>query len=636
MADAATEQLVTAIVQDRVQSGIMFTAYDVTVEARRRGGNVRHNDVRDLVHELFENGRMGATYNRSLIDVGAPTKPWLYHHFNDDPVNYRAPGSGPPAQSQSPNRPGFVQRILNKIFGSPPPGRALPPAAAKSTRPASSQSGSSQSQRQTPPTQRPPVTLGLDAAQFLPIARDDLKAQAKGVRLWASPWFGRRDLIPPVSDQRTNLIDRAMLTQGLLTPEQLKEIHQVGAEMDLVRPDVLALRQQTQLAGTAAVDADKAERAKLKARKKAEAAERRKLLREGIVHRRATDIVYLGRGVSARLGDRQSDLEKLKRWKLPILSTPADLATSLGLTVPKLRWLAFHSDVTSRVHYVQFAVAKRSGGMRVLSAPHRTLSTVQKWILQEILSKLSVEKAARGFVPGQSTFTNASPHIGQKVVLNLDLESFFPSVTFPRVRSVFHRLGYSASVATVLALLCTECPRRQVIYDGRLFYVATGPRALPQGACTSPALSNQVAVRLDKRLTGLARKIGLNYTRYADDLTLSGQDNLQQRIGYVLARIRHIADDEGFVVNEKKTRIQRRHQAQTVTGLVVNDRVGVARSEIRRIRAILHRAKTEGLAVQNRDAHPNFRAWLQGMIAYIHMSRPEVGLRLSKELDSIS
>ena len=89
-----------------------------------------------------------------------------------------------------------------------------------------------------------------------------------------------------------------------------------------------------------------------------------------------------------------------------------------------------------------------------------------------------------------------------------------PASPFPRIRSVFQRLGYSPAVATILALLCTECPRRPVVYDGKTYHVATGPRGLPQGACTSPALSNQVARRLDKRLTGLATRLGLRYTHF--------------------------------------------------------------------------------------------------------------------------
>jgi retron-type reverse transcriptase len=158
---------------------------------------------------------------------------------------------------------------------------------------------------------------------------------------------------------------------------------------------------------------------------------------------------------------------------------------------------------------------------------------------------------------------------------------------------------------------------------------------LPQGACTSPGLSNQVARRLDRRLTGLAAKLGLTYTRYADDLTFSGDDALEKRVGYLMARVRHIAQDEGFTVNESKTRVLRRSTAQMVTGLVVNDRPGVRRDEVRRIRAILHRARTAGLDSQNRENLPDFRAWLRGKIAFVRMARPEAGDRLLAELDRL-
>ena len=140
-----------------------------------------------------------------------------------------------------------------------------------------------------------------------------------------------------------------------------------------------------------------------------------------------------------------------------------------------------------------------------------------------------------------------------------------------------------------------------------------------KGRARAPALSNQVARRLDKRLGGLAAKLGLRYTRYADDLTFSGDAALNERVGYLMARVRHLAESERFAVNEKKTRVQRRNRAQSVTGLVVNDRPGVPRAEVRRVRAILYRARTEGLDAQNREGRPHFREWLRGKIAYIAM-----------------
>jgi retron-type reverse transcriptase len=478
-------------------------------------------------------------------------------------------------------------------------------------------------------------TLDLSADDFLPIAGAELRKEAKNVRLGGA-WFGRRDLIPPADDLRTKLIDRAMVSNGFLTPEQLVEIHQVGAEMDRYRTDLEAVQRQAAQAGEAAVKVDRERRAQIKKEKKAAAEARKQQRAEALAKWRATDIVFLGRGVSGRLGDRSSDPAKLASLGLPLLSTPADLAMALGITIAQLRWLSFHTDVASRVHYVSFTVPKKSGGVRSLSAPHRSLAAAQQWILANIVDRLPVEPAAHGFVAERSTVTNAQEHVGRDVVVNMDLENFFPSITFPRVRSVFHRVGYSPAVASILALLCTECPRRQVAFEGKTYHVALGPRGLPQGACTSPGLSNQVARRLDRRLGGLAKKLRLTYTRYADDLTFSGGADFVKRVGYLMARVRHISQDERFVINGKKSRVQRRNAAQQVTGLVVNHRIGIRRKELRRLRAILHRARHEGLDKQNREGRPNFRSWLQGKIAYVSMVQPGVGARMKAQFDALS
>jgi retron-type reverse transcriptase len=485
------------------------------------------------------------------------------------------------------------------------------------------------------PQQRPPRKLNLDASQFLPIERDELLKAAKGLSLWASPWFGRRDLIPPADDQRTGLIDRALITHGLLTPEQLAEIHDVGAEMDKHRPHQLAIRHAASIEAGKRTAEDRAEKARIKKEKKQAAAERREQRRAAIAHRKATDITFLGRGVSGRMGRRDSNAEQLQSRGLPVLSQPAEVAAVMGLTVPRLRWLAFHTTVARRPHYIYFQIPKRSGGNRTLSAPHQQLAQAQRWILDNVLRHLPVQDPAHGFVSRRSILTNARPHVGKDLVINIDLEDFFPGIGFPRVRGLFERLGYSSAVATIFALLCCETPRRKVIYDSQEYYVSTGPLGLPQGACTSPAISNQITRRLDRRLLGLANKLGISYTRYADDLTFSGDQQLTDRTAYVMACVRHIASDEGFRINQKKTRVLRRSNAQSVTGLIVNDRPGANRKHIRRIRSILHRAQYEGLAAQNRENHPNFNSWLAGHIAYISMARPEVGRKFREQFDAI-
>jgi retron-type reverse transcriptase len=524
---------------------------------------------------------------------------------------------------------GFFDRLVQRLFGRRAEVPTTPTPAPPAPAPAQPQAPTAP-RSPGPPAPIPEFTTG----DFLPISRDELAVQAKDVRLGGA-WFGRRDLIPPADDPRTKLIDRGMVTHGLLTPEQLTEIHTVGAQMEKYRKDDEAMRRRAGATAEEAVKAERERKAQLKAQKKAEAAERKKRHAEGVAHRRATDIVFVGRGVSGRLNERTSDAAKLEAAGLPVLCTPAELAKALGLTIPKLRWLCFHTEAATRTHYVQFTVPKKSGGSRTLSAPHRTLAAAQCWVLDNVLAHLPAEPAAHGFLPGRSIVTNAAAHSGRGIVVNCDLEGFFPNITLPRVRRVFERLGYSPAVATLLALLCTECPRQQVTYAGTVYHVATGPRGLPQGACTSPALSNQVARRLDRRLQGLSKKLGLTYTRYADDLTFSGPAEFNAKVGYLLARVRHIARAEGFAVNEKKTRVLRQNTAQMVTGLVVNDTPGVRRSEVRRLRAILHRAKREGLDAQNRTGRANFRAWLRGKIAYVGMSRPEVGATLRAALEML-
>jgi retron-type reverse transcriptase len=483
----------------------------------------------------------------------------------------------------------------------------------------------------------PAIPPPPQASDFLPIRRDDLLKQGEDVRRTTGwMWFGRRDLIPPTSDPRTLLIDRGLLTQGLLTAEELAAMHQAGDEWMRHVERLEHIKVKAGQSADAAVEADRAARAEAKARKKAEAADRKVREAEAVAHRKATDIVFVGKGVSALLNDRTSDAEKLTAAGLPVLHSPADLAAALGLTISRLRWLCFHTEAATRIHYVQFEVPKKSGGTRVLSAPHRDLSAAQSWVLENVLARLPVEDAAHGFVPGRSTLTNALPHAGRDVVVNLDLEGFFPSIGFARVRHLFRRVGYSGSVATLLAMLCTECPRRRVVYDGTPYFVATGPRGLPQGARTSPAISNQIARRLDRRLAALAKKLGLNYTRYADDLTFSAGQGFREKVGYLLARVRHVVGDEGFAVNPKKTRVRRPNARQVVTGLVVNAAPAVPRDVVRRLRAILHRAKAEGLAAQNRGGHPNFRGWVEGMIAYVSMVSPAVGANLRAALASVA
>jgi retron-type reverse transcriptase len=186
----------------------------------------------------------------------------------------------------------------------------------------------------------------------------------------------------------------------------------------------------------------------------------------------------------------------------------------------------------------------------------------------------------------------------------------------------------------VLALLCTEPPRVEAELDGKVFHVALGDRVLPQGAPTSPAITNLVCRRLDRRLGGLAQSLGFTYTRYADDLTFSGEH--RGKVGRLLKAVRDIVPEEGFVVREDKTRIMHRGRRQEVTGVSVNHAVAVPRAERRLLRAILRNAQKAGsLASQNRAQHAKFRQHLTGRIAWVAMVEPRHAAPLLEMLQSI-
>lgn len=523
--------------------------------------------------------------------------------------------------------------FIRRLFNLPPKASAQPFSWLTQAMPGATAADPPPVQFQS--TAPPPKALNLDASQFAPISSSDALAQARASStVRANPWWGRLDTIPPASDERTLLIDRSLVAYGLLKPEELVEIHKIGDQMLEFAGDRALAAERAH----AAVAESETERKRLKEQKKAEAAERKRQQAEDVAHRKANDIIFLGRGVSRGLADRRVNVEKLQAAGLPVLASPADIAAAMGITISRLRWLAFHSDAAERIHYVRFTVPKKSGGVRELSAPHRSLAAAQRWIFQNILLRLPTHPAAHGFVKGRSIRTNALPHVGRRVLVNADLQDFFPTITFHRVRGAFAQLGYSPAAATILALLCTESPRRTVEYAGKVFHVATGHRALPQGACTSPALSNLIARRLDSRLAGISAKLGWQYTRYADDLSFSAdaESEPEKKTGYLLARVRHITQDEGFVVNEKKTRVLKQSAAMAVTGVVVNQRPGVRRRDARRLRAILHNARKHGLAAQNRDNSPHFAARLRGQIAFIQMVNPQQARPLLAALNDLS
>lgn len=231
------------------------------------------------------------------------------------------------------------------------------------------------------------------------------------------------------------------------------------------------------------------------------------------------------------------------------------------------------------------------------------------------------------FRPGRSILDNAALHVGKAVVVRIDLKDFFPSIVFRRVKGVFESFGYNEGVATLLALLATEPPRAAVSLDGQRRFVSIGERQLPQGACTSPALTNILCRKLDRRLAGASAGFDFTYSRYADDLVFShaGRD---LELGQFLEFARLILKEEGFTVNEKKTAVMRPQHRQAVTGLVVNEKPRVSREDLRRFRAFLHHCERDGLDAVSHRLGKNAQAYAFGYVAFLHMVAPEQAERV--------
>ena len=215
--------------------------------------------------------------------------------------------------------------------------------------------------------------------------------------------------------------------------------------------------------------------------------------------------------------------------------------------------------------------------------------------------------------------------MGASVVVNLDLKDFFPTVRYPRVKGFFVKLGYSEATATALALLCTEPDMDEVELDGQRYFVAQGGRRLPQGAPTSPALTNLLCKRLDRRLKGAAAKLGFTYTRYADDLTFSVPKGKTGDVGKMLRLARFIIRKEDFTPHPEKTRVLRRGGQQEVTGVVVNDKPGVDRDTLRRFRALLHQLEKSGPEGKKWNGSTDVIASAVGFANYVAMVDPAKG-----------
>lgn len=266
------------------------------------------------------------------------------------------------------------------------------------------------------------------------------------------------------------------------------------------------------------------------------------------------------------------------------LKTFADLATLLEVTPQVLGFYLHRKD-----NYKVFQLRKRSGGMRVISSPVTPLKIIQRK-LNQVLHAVYVGRApVHGFARGKNILTNASRHLDRGLILNFDLEEFFPSIHFGRVKGLFEGKPYQLPelVAVTLAQVCC--------YNG----------TLPAGAPTSPTVANMICAQMDTQLKNIARACGAEYTRYADDITVSTRydrfhpsiafrdtESRKWKIGDALTKI---VISNSFKIQSTKTRVLPRGQRQEVTGLLVGKRLNVKRSVVRQARAMLHAAERWGL-----------------------------------------
>lgn len=329
------------------------------------------------------------------------------------------------------------------------------------------------------------------------------------------------------------------------------------------------------------------------------------------------------------------------RARFLAVKSPQELASLLEVPYSILVYLIYRSKAPLR--YREFSIPKRSGGVRIITTPTKSLKILQSKLSQILQLVYKPKPAAHGFLLKRSIVSNAQEHCKRRLILNIDLHDFFPSINFGRVRGLFiaKPYGLPESVATVIAQIC--CFNNQ----------------LPQGAPTSPIISNMVCSRLDTQLQSFARTHKLTYTRYADDITLSTFKsafpdevcsfvNGSLQLGDILTAI---VVSNGFDINNNKVHLQRWDSHQEVTGLTVNRKPNVRRSYIRQIRAMLHAWKVHGLEAaathhfryrngrlpEKTEVITAFDRVVRGKIAYLAMVRGKDALyqKFTLELDRL-
>lgn len=299
----------------------------------------------------------------------------------------------------------------------------------------------------------------------------------------------------------------------------------------------------------------------------------------------------------------ETDLEGVLRIEGAPLRSSRDVANYFGVAHGRMLWTLYKAP--DDVRYRHFEIPKRTGGMRPIHSPRGMVRDLQDALKSDLDKLYRAHPNAHGFIAARNVATNAASHVGKRWVYNVDLEDFFPTINFGRVRGLFMRPPFD--MAPPAAAVCAQ--------------IVTYRNGLPQGASTSPVLSNLIARALDRNLLLLARRHRLAYSRYADDITFSSNDSvfpahlaIQEPMLdggtkiFAGDALTQVISQCGFTINSKKVRLQRRGTLQSVTGLPVNTRVNVARERIRRIRAMLHAWSKFGVEAAGNEHFTKYRA----------------------------
>lgn len=325
-------------------------------------------------------------------------------------------------------------------------------------------------------------------------------------------------------------------------------------------------------------------------------------------------------------------------WKVPSITTLGTLAHWLNIPLEYLDWYGGQlkpAETGSKLsHYHLAFIPKRNGSKRLLEVPKWELKKTQRYILDGILAHIPTHPSSHGFQKNKSILTYVQPHISQRVIIKFDLKDYFLSTGRTRVISLFHLAGYPPKISQYLAHLCTHRVQGKLPYN--LSHWKYEQYHLPQGAPSSPAIADRLLYKLDVRLTKLAEKLGMNYTRYADDMAFSSATTINtSQIKSFKKLVQKIISDEGWALNTEKTRVMHNSQRQRLAGIIVNTKTNVARSEYDLLKAILFRTQKNGFEAENRSKSPHFEEHLRGRISFIHMVNPRRGEKLYHMLESI-